>query len=199
MVASEEEVAWGGVNLACIGTVGNPYLARFSHKEPSLRQVAQHAEGICLPGSAGRAGATARATALSSLTGFFFLFQPRPCAGEAAVTNHKSVLQTGTTRPRGVSARIGVTSDGAEYPPRLRVANGEDSQESKPPVKRRVKTHMASPQDNSPPVPWRWSSRGARIKGLIDRRIERPAETTVTSEWVDSMEIVRLSVVPLPP
>jgi hypothetical protein len=58
----------------------------------------------------------------------------------------KSVLPTGTTRSREVSARIGVTSDEAENAPRLRVANGEDSQESKPPVMRRVKTHTASPQ-----------------------------------------------------
>src|SRR5262249_43078854 len=64
----------------------------------------------------------------------FFLVQRRPCAGEAAVINHKSVLQTGTTQSREVSARIGVTSDEAENPPRLRVANGEDSQESFPPV-----------------------------------------------------------------
>jgi hypothetical protein len=48
------------------------------------------------------------------------------------VTNHKSVLQTGTTDPAR-SHRIGVTSDEAENPPRLRVTYGEDSKESKPP------------------------------------------------------------------
>src|SRR5262245_32336459 len=90
----------------------------------------------------------------------------RPCAGEAAVTNHKSVLQTGTTRSREVSARIGVTSDEAENAPRLRVSYGEDSLESGPPVKRRANTHTAITQDSSPPVPWRWRSRRARIRGF---------------------------------
>src|SRR4051794_41500677 len=77
----------------------------------------------------------------------------------------ESVLQTGTTRSREVAARIGVTSDEAENAPRLRVANGEDSKESEPPLKRRVKTHTASAQHSSPPVPWRWRSREARIRG----------------------------------
>src|SRR5215470_7662052 len=77
------------------------------------------------------------------------------------------MLQTGTTRSREVSARVGVTSDEAENAPRLRVANGEDSQESKPPVKRRAKTHTASLQDSAPPVPWRWGSRtgNRRLQG----------------------------------
>src|SRR5262245_51188010 len=78
------------------------------------------------------------------------------CGG---VGRDESVLQAGTTRSRVVSARVGVTSDGAEHAPRLRVANGEDSKESGPPVKRRGKTHTASAQDSSPPVPWRWGSR----------------------------------------
>ena len=46
------------------------------------------------------------------------------------VGRDKSVLQTGTTRSREGSTRIGVTSDEAENAPRLRVANGDDSQES---------------------------------------------------------------------
>ena len=86
------------------------------------------------------------------------------CGG---VGRDKSVLQTGTTRSREVSARIGVTSDEAENAPRLRVANGEDSPESKPPVKRRVETHTASIQDSSTPVPWRWGSRTG------NRRLQR--------------------------
>ena len=49
------------------------------------------------------------------------------CGG---VGRDKSVLQAGTRRSREVSAWIGVTSDEAENAPRLRVANGEDSQES---------------------------------------------------------------------
>src|SRR4051812_43534356 len=73
--------------------------------------------------------------------------------------------QAGTTRSREASARIGVTSDGAENAPRLRVAIGEDSQESNPPVKRRAKTHTASAHDISTQVPWRWRSRTARIRG----------------------------------
>ena len=80
------------------------------------------------------------------------------------MTNHKSVLQAGTTDPAR-SHRGGVTSDGAENPPRLRVTCGEDSQESGPPVKRRVETHTASAQGSSTPVPWRWRSRRARIRG----------------------------------
>src|SRR5262249_45329899 len=91
---------------------------------------------------------------------------PRPCAGEPAVTNHQSVLQTGTTRSREVAAPVGVTSEEAENAPRLRVANGEDSQESAPPLQRRVDTHTAITQDSSTPVPWRWRSRPARIRGL---------------------------------
>jgi hypothetical protein len=55
---------------------------------------------------------------------------PRPRAGEPAVTNHKSMLQAGTTDP-GRSPRIGVTSDEAEDAPRLRVTYGEDSKGSK--------------------------------------------------------------------
>ena len=69
------------------------------------------------------------------------------CGG---VGRGKSVLQTGATRSREVAARVGVTSDGAENAPRLRVANGDDSQESEPPVKRRVETHTASAQDSEP-------------------------------------------------
>src|SRR6516162_9222788 len=99
-----------------------------------------------------------------ALSDWLSFFIPRPCAGEAAVTDHKSMLRTGTTDP-GRIHRIGVTNDGAENPPRLRVTNGEDSQESKPPVKRRANTHTANPQDSSTPVPSRWRSRAARIIG----------------------------------
>src|SRR5947209_6148990 len=64
----------------------------------------------------------------------------------------------------GRSHRLGVTSDGAENAPRLRVLYGEDSQESEPPLKHRVETHTASAQGSPAPVPWRWRSRGARIR-----------------------------------
>src|SRR5438874_2465794 len=101
------------------------------------------------------------------------------CGG---VGRDKSVLQTGTTRSREVSARIGVTSDEAENAPRLRVANGEDSQESKPPAKRRVMTHTASAQDNSAPVPWRWGSRTG------NRRLQR----TSPSQLVQRTEVISL-------
>jgi hypothetical protein len=96
------------------------------------------------------------------------------CGG---VGRGKSVLQTGTTRSRDVSARTGVTSDEAENAPRLRVANGEDSQESKPPVKRRARTHTASAQDSSPPVPWRWGSRtiGCAFLKKVFRAAARPS------------------------
>ena len=158
---------------------------------------------ICLPGTSRRAGAPARATALSDW--LVCLGLPRPCAGEAAVTNHKSVLQTGTTRSREASARIGVTSDEAENPPRLRVANGEDSLESKPPVKRRVKTHTASPQYSSPPVPWRWSSRtgNRRLQGTSPQPVWS-AHRGDLSPWLSwartlschSQGSVRLAVLP---
>ena len=138
-------------------------LGRDGYKEPLASPFSQRSEVICLPGISRRAGAPARATALSDW--LVCLGLPRPRAGEAAVTYHKSVLQTGTTRSREVSARIGVTSDEAENPPQLRVLYGEDSQESKPPVTRRVKTHTARTQDSSTLVPWRWRSRGARIRG----------------------------------
>src|SRR5262249_25666371 len=111
------------------------------YKEPPASHFSQRSEGICLPGTPRRAGAPARAAALSDwLVG---LGLPRPCAGEAAVTNHQSVLQTGTTRSQAASARIGVAIDAAESAPRLRVPYGEDSQESAPPLKRRVETHIA--------------------------------------------------------
>ena len=58
------------------------------------------------------------------------------------MTNHKSVLQTGTTDPAR-SHCIGVTNDEADNPPQLRVTNGEDSKESKPPIANRVETHTA--------------------------------------------------------
>src|SRR5262245_9974019 len=79
--------------------------------------------------------------------------------------------------------RVGVTSDGADNAPRLRVANGEDSKESKPPVKRRASTHTASPQDSSTPVPWRWRSRGARIRGLQRTRPFPPRLSGQTNTW----------------
>ncbi len=107
--------------------------------------------------------------------GVFSLVLPGPCAGEAAAINHKSVLQTGTTDP-GRSHRVGVARDEAENAPRLTVAYGKDSKESGPPVKRRVETHTASAQDSSTPVPWRWRSRAARIRGRIDRHLEPPVD-----------------------
>src|SRR5262245_25722804 len=112
------------------------------YKEPLASQFYQRSEVICLRGTPRRAGAPARYTALSDW--LVCLGLPRRCAGEPAVTDHKSVLQTGTTRSREVSARVGVTSDEAENAPRLRVFCGEGSREPEPPVKRRVNTHTAS-------------------------------------------------------
>ena len=157
--------------------------ARVGCKEPLASQFSQGSEEVCLPGTPGRAGAPGRATALSDW--LVCVARPRPCAGEPAVTNHKSVLRTGTTRSRQVSARVGVTNDEAENPPRLRVTNGEDSKESKPPVKRRVNTHTAFTQDSSTPVPWRWRSRTARIRGLrgTSRQPVCPAPRGILSAW----------------
>src|ERR1700730_6291594 len=78
----------------------------------------------------------------------------------------------------GRSLRVGVTSDEAENAPRLRVTYGEDSKESEPPLKRRVKTHTASAQDSSTPVPWRWRSRGARIRGSHRPAYQEIIQTT---------------------
>src|SRR5262245_11700354 len=76
-------------------------------------------------------------------------------------------------RAPGTESRVGVTSDGAENAPRLRVTYGEDSKESVPPLKHRVETHTARAQGSPTPVPWRWRSRGARIRSHIDRGIRR--------------------------
>src|SRR3954463_8802366 len=68
-------------------------------------------------------------------------------------------------RDPGKGYPAGVTIDVAENAPRLRVTFGEYSKESKPPLKRRVETPTAIAQDSSPPVPWRWRSRAASIRG----------------------------------
>src|SRR5204862_5752214 len=88
------------------------------------------------------------------------------CGG---VGREKNTVANGNHALPGRSRRVGVTSDGAENAPRLRVTYGEDSKESVPPLKHRVETHTASAQSSSTPVPWRWRSRGARIRGHIDR------------------------------
>ena len=62
------------------------------------------------------------------------------CGG---VGRDKITVANGNHTIPGRSPRVGVTSDGAENAPRLRVTYGEDSKESKPPLKRRVETHTA--------------------------------------------------------
>src|SRR5436309_15484481 len=91
---------------------------------------------------------------------------------------YKSLLQTGTTRPGVVISGSVLTSDEAENAPRLRVTYGEDSKESGPPLTRRVETHTASAQDTSTPVPWRWRSRGARLRGSHRPRSVGPLRAT---------------------
>jgi hypothetical protein len=54
---------------------------------------------------------------------------------------------------------------------------GEDSKESVPPLKHRVETHTARAQGSPAPVPWRWRSCGARIRGHIVRSSEPPQNT----------------------
>jgi hypothetical protein len=102
------------------------------------------------------------------------------------VSNHKSLLQTGTTAPTR-NHRIGVTNDEAENTPRLRVTFGEDCEESVPPLTRRVNTHTATSQDSSIPVPWRWRSCGARITDHIDRSIKpsgnNPDRRGILAAW----------------
>src|SRR5437764_1459053 len=91
--------------------------------------------------------------------------------GSGGGGREKVTVANGNHALSGQSHRDGVTSDGAENAPRLRVTYGEDSQESVPPLKHRVKTHTASAQGSSTPVPWRWRSRGARIRSHIDRGV----------------------------
>src|SRR5262245_23804366 len=92
----------------------------------------------------------------------------RPCpeavCGGGGSDKSQITVAHGNHTSAGRSRRIGVTSDGAENAPRLRVLYGEDSKESEPPLKRRAKTHTARTQDSSTPVPERWRSRGARIR-----------------------------------
>src|SRR5439155_14911382 len=101
----------------------------------------------------------------------------RPCpeAVCGGVGREKITVANGNHTIPGRSPRIGVTSDGAENAPRLRVLYGEDSQESEPPLKRRAETHTASAQGSPAPVPWRWRSRGARIRESHRPRCVGPA------------------------
>src|ERR1700736_5767008 len=98
--------------------------------------------------------------------------QPCPEAMCGGVGKDKITVANGNHALPGRSHRVGVTSDGAENAPRLRVTYGEDSKESQPPLNHGDETHTASAQDNSVPVPWRWRSRSARIRSHIDRPVE---------------------------
>ena len=69
------------------------------------------------------------------------------CGG---VGREKITATNGNHTIPGRGHRVGVTSDGAENAPRLKVFYGEDSMESEPPLKRRAETHTASAQDSSP-------------------------------------------------
>ena len=91
------------------------------------------------------------------------------CGGGGSDQSQLTVANGKHAIRQGVTGTV-VTNDEAENAPRLRVANGEDSQESKPPLERRVETHTAKAHNSSTPVPWRWRSRPARISGHIDRR-----------------------------
>ena len=90
--------------------------------------------------------------------------RPGPEAVCGGVGRDKITVANGNRALPGRSHRVGVTTDGAENAPRLRVTYGEDSKESKPPLKHRVETHTARAQDSSTPVPERWRSRGARLR-----------------------------------
>src|SRR5262249_48952970 len=94
------------------------------------------------------------------------------CGGGGSDESQITVANGNHTMP-GRSHRIAVTNDEAENAPRLTVPYGEDLNESKPPLERRVETHTAKAQNSSTPVPWRWRSRPARIRGPIDRAIRR--------------------------
>jgi hypothetical protein len=125
--------------------------------------------------------------------------QPCPEAMCRGVGRDKITVANGNHTLPGRSHRVGVTSEGTENAPRLRVTYGEDSKESQPPLKHRVETHTASAQDNSVPVPWRWRSRGARIRSHIDRcqsalRPRAIAAPSSPGSWPGI-----LTVVPRPP
>src|SRR5262245_57663221 len=91
--------------------------------------------------------------------------EKRQCAGEVAVTNHKSLLQTGTTR-----SREGVPGSGSPVM-RPKTLPDSESHTGKTPGSLshhspgRVETHTAEAQNSSSPVPSRWRSRAARIIG----------------------------------
>jgi len=89
---------------------------------------------------------------------------PGVVCGGGGRDRSRITVANGNRASPGRSPRVGVTSDGAENTPRLRVTCGEDSKEPGPPLQRRVETHTASAQDSSTPVPWRWRSRNARIR-----------------------------------
>src|SRR5262249_18535850 len=104
-------------------------------------------------------------------------YAARQCAGEGAVINHQSLLQTGTTDP-GRSPWIGVTSDEAETLPDSESHTGKTPKSLSHHSPARVETHTARAQDSSTPVPWRWRSRGARIIG--SHRPRHPPTVGVT-------------------
>jgi len=131
-VPNREKAVARNLPPASLEVLAKPrFLPRFQRfREVLAELLGQRTEVISLPVSPRRAGTPARAAALSDWP--FSHGLPRQCAGEAAVINHKSLLQTGTTRSRQGSPG-GVTNDEAENTPRLRVTYGEDSKESKPP------------------------------------------------------------------
>src|ERR1700682_6201565 len=100
MAFSRSENNWVARNLppASLEVLPKPrFLPGFQRfREVFAELLGQRTEVISLPGSPRRAGAPARATALSDW--LFCLGLPRRCAGEAAVINHNSLLQTGNTR-----------------------------------------------------------------------------------------------------
>src|SRR5262245_20146144 len=79
--------------------------------------------------------------------------------------------------------------------------SGKAPREPKPPRKRRVRTHTAITQDSSPPVPWRWRSRGARIRGCDRPKLLRRAgpPRAGDSDLVTSGEKTEARKSPAPP
>jgi hypothetical protein len=69
--------------------------------------------------------------------------------------------------------------------------SGKAPREPEPPLKRRVKTHTANAQGSSTPVPWRWRSRAARIRGC-----DRHARASRTTQRAEVRHTAARSAVP---
>src|SRR5262245_56230069 len=90
---------------------------------------------------------------------------PRRGAGEGAWTGDQRTVASGNHASREEVTGPESPVMGPKTLPGSECDSGKAPGERKPPLKRRVETHTAGAQGSSPPVPWRWRSRAARIRG----------------------------------